>query len=54
MTTPIFHHINPDIIEVTFSFPEFVSLSKKLVYSIYSFLKQPILETCDQNGQAYF
>ena len=54
MTTPIFNHVNPDIVEVTFSFRESVSVSKKLVYSIYSFLKQPILETCDQSGQAYF
>ena len=36
---PIFDHAHQKIIEVTFSFPEFVSACKKSVYSIYSFLR---------------
>ena len=38
MAMTIFNHTHPTIIEVTFSFSEFVSAFKKLVYSINSFL----------------
>ena len=39
MATPNFDHINPKIIEITFSFPEFAPACKKSVHSINSFFR---------------
>ena len=36
---PIFYHIHPNIIEVTFRFPELPPACKKSVHSINSFLR---------------
>ena len=39
MVMPIFDHPHPKIIEVTFSFPEFVPASKEPAYFICAFLR---------------
>ena len=39
MATLNFDHINPKIIEITFSFPEFAPACKKVVQPINSFLR---------------
>ena len=50
MVTPNFDHIQPKIIEITFSFPEFAPARKKSVHSINSWDTQSVLESCDQAG----
>ena len=42
MAPPIVNHVYPKLFELYFSFPEFVSASKKSVYSIRLFLKSPV------------
>ena len=39
MTTPIFDHAHPKIIDITFSFLEFAQACQKSVHSIISFLR---------------
>ena len=48
-------HANPKIIEVTFSFPEFVTVCKKSFYSTISFLRNTDTFQCgDQTGHTDF
>ena len=51
---PVFDQAHPKIIEKTFSFPGFSPTCRKSVHSINSFLKQPMLEFCDQTGHTHF
>ena len=55
MAKPVSNHTHPKIIEITFSFPEFVPASKISVNFIYSFFEiQSISEFHNQSGYAYF
>ena len=52
---PIFDHDHLKITEATFSFPEFPTALKKLVYSISYILEiKSILESCEQTGHTQF
>ena len=51
---PIFEHIHPEIIEVTFNFPKFVLACKKSVHFINSFLRLPLLEFHNQARIKFF
>ena len=54
MVMPIFEHAHLKIIGITFDFPEFAQAFKKSVHSIYSLLRQSILESCDQTGHTHY
>ena len=49
---PPFDHVHPKIIELTFSFTDFVSASKKY-RSLCQFILQPILEFYCQSGKTH-
>ena len=51
--THLFHQ-HPKIIKVTFGFPESLSTHQKPVYSIDSFLRQPILVSLDWSDHTHF
>ena len=50
----IFDNDHQKVIKVTFSFPKFVSQSKKIRLFYYFLFTQPILESCDQSGHTQF
>ena len=54
MARPIFDQTHSKTREITFSFPEFAPACKKSVHSIYSFLRQSILESHNQTHHTHF
>ena len=52
---PISDHAQPTVIEVTSSFPEFVSASENIsLFHLLILEIEPILESCDLSSHTHF